>query len=59
MAIMMAASLFFARLYFLERADRREAWKAHNELAKETNKVLLQVTVVLESVKQEIFRGGR
>ena len=57
MAIMMLATMFFVRLYFLERADRREAWKSHNELAKETNKILSQVAIILESVKQEVFRG--
>lgn len=42
------------RLYMLERADRREAWKAYNELAKETNSTLLALTVVLNSVKEKL-----
>lgn len=41
-------------IYFSERKDRREAWKAYNELAKETNAVLSKLTITLEVIKEKI-----
>lgn len=37
----------FLWLYWLERKDRREAWKAHNELAKQTNEVIDKITLAI------------
>lgn len=41
-------------LYFLERRDRREAWKAHSQLAKDTNEVLSKLTVTLEVIRDRM-----
>jgi len=58
-AVLVLICLFMVRLYTQERTDRREAWKSHNELARETNKVLRDLTLVMESMKQEVFRKGK
>lgn len=51
--LFIVAGIFFW-LYRMERADRREAWKSHNELAKETNKTLASLTTPLEVIQELI-----
>lgn len=58
-AILSLACVILLRLYYMERTDRREAWKAHNELSKATNEVLLKLTIVLESIRQEVLKGNK
>lgn len=54
----MALSLIFSfvmfRLYLLERADRKAAWKAHNELVKESNEVLSKLTQALLIIQERL-----
>ena len=55
--VLVLMCIFLSRCWSNERTDRREAWKSHNELAKETNKILKDLTVVLEVMKTEVLKG--
>lgn len=52
--VLFLVNLALCGIYLLERKDRREAWKAYNELAKETNAVLSKLTITLEVIKEKI-----
>jgi argininosuccinate lyase len=53
-ALLLCGNLLLIKLYLMERKDRQEAWKAHIELAKETNKILSELHTVLEVIKVRI-----
>jgi hypothetical protein len=42
------------RLYTSEKLDRKDAWKSYNDLARETNKVLNDLSKVMEVIKNEL-----
>lgn len=43
-----------ARLYMMERSERRDAWNAYNTLAASTNEVLNKLGLTLEGLKERI-----
>lgn len=52
--VLIVVSLGMCVLYWLERKDRREAWKAHNNISKETNEVLKGLQLVLEGINHKL-----
>ena len=57
-ALLFLVGVVFMLLYWLERKDRREAWKARNEDLKSTLTILHEHKTLLEVIK-EILKGGR
>lgn len=53
-AILVVVTTVFYRLYQSERAERREAWKAISELTANSTKALINATVLLEVIKNDI-----
>lgn len=51
---LVASNGLWVWLYKSEKRDRREAWKSYNELAKNTNDVLLNLTTVIEVIRDRI-----
>lgn len=52
--VLLVVALGMCLLYWLERKDRREAWKAHTNISKETNEVLKGLQLVLEGINHKL-----
>jgi len=52
--VLFMGNVGLAYLYLSERADRRAAWKAYNELAEKTNKTLTDMTLVMQGIKDRL-----
>jgi hypothetical protein len=44
----------YEKLYASEKADRKEAWKAHNNLAAENNRILSGIGGTLITIQERI-----
>jgi len=53
-SVLFLVALGASFLYYLERKDRREAWKAYNSLLKESISVQQQLTGVIRALETRI-----